>query len=38
VDHGTVCAIVGPRNSGKQRLLSLLSGRANKHIVLVKFV
>ncbi len=34
VEPGTVCAIIGPRNSGKERLLSLLSGRTNKHICL----
>jgi len=34
VEPGTVCAVIGPRNSGKQRLLALLSGRANKHICL----
>jgi len=34
VEPGTVCAVIGPRNSGKQRLLQLLSGRATKHICL----
>ncbi|ETO09381.1 hypothetical protein RFI_27996 [Reticulomyxa filosa] len=34
VEAGTVCAIIGPRNSGKERLLQLLSGRTNKHVCL----
>jgi len=34
VEPGTVCAIIGPRNSGKQRLLQLLSGRASRHVCL----
>lgn len=34
VEPGTVCAVIGPQNSGKQQLLALLSGRVSKHICL----
>ncbi|ETO33367.1 ABC transporter, partial [Reticulomyxa filosa] len=34
VEPGTVCAVIGPRDSGKDRLLQLLSGRTNKHVCL----